>query len=172
MARASHKIDLVNDTKQGYEDLMKLIKSFSEEEQEAIFLFEDRDKNIRDVLIHLHEWHNMMIRWYKEGTIEKGNPSIPREGYTWGTIAEMNMEIWKQYQSTSLEKAKKLLEETHNKVLSLIEGHTNEELFLRNQYKWTGDSVLGSYFASSTASHYEWAEKKIKRQQRLLKKSK
>lgn len=170
MARASHKIDLVNDAKQGYKELLNLVESFSKEEQLGSFSFEDRDKNIRDVLIHLHEWHNMMKKWYTVGCIQKGKPVIPREGYTWKTLPEMNQLIWKEYQNTSLEESKKLLEKSHNEILGIIESLSNEDLFLRNQFDWTSDSTLGSYFASSTASHYEWAMTKIKKYKKELKK--
>jgi len=170
MARASHKIDLINDSLAGYENLLKLVNSFTDDQQKLPFLFEDRDKNIRDVLVHLHEWHNMMILWHKEGTIEGNIPDVPRKGYSWATLKEMNIKIWEEYQNVSLEESKTLLNKTHSEVLQLIESHSNEDLFLRNQYKWTNDTVLGSYFVSAMPSHYEWAITKIKKQQKLLKK--
>lgn len=170
MARASHKIDLLEDSNKGYQELMNLIDSLSKEEQEGTFPFEDRDRNVRDVLIHLHEWHNMMKKWYQVGCIEGGTPVIPREGYTFRTLPEMNKLIWEEYQDTTLEESKKMFEQSHTEIIKLIESHTNEQLFLRNQYKWTGETVLGSYFVSSTASHYEWAMTKIKKYKKALKK--
>jgi hypothetical protein len=35
-------------------------------------------------------------------------------------------------------------------------------LFSRSVYPWVGGSTLGSYFVSVTASHYDWAMKKLK----------
>ena len=32
----------------------------------------------------------------------------------------------------------------------------------RKKFDWTGNTTLGSYFISSTASHYDWAIKKNK----------
>ncbi|MCI9384608.1 MAG: ClbS/DfsB family four-helix bundle protein, partial [Lachnospiraceae bacterium] len=37
-----------------------------------------------------------------------------------------------------------------------------EELFSKGVYKWVGTSTLGSYFVSTTSSHYDWAMKKLK----------
>ncbi len=74
----------------------------------------------------------------------------------------MNVEFWKKHQNTSLEEAKEMVEESHNKVLSLAETFSNEELFSKGVYKWVGGSTLGSYFVSVTASHYDWAMKKLK----------
>jgi len=39
----------------------------------------------------------------------------------------------------------------------LIEVFSNDELFTKGIYKWIGGTSLGSYFVSSTSSHYDWA---------------
>ena len=61
MARPVTKDELLALSSKNYHKLTELIDSLSKEEQEMKFPFEDRDKNIRDVLGHLHEWHLMMI---------------------------------------------------------------------------------------------------------------
>ncbi|MDF9824645.1 hypothetical protein M2475_001199 [Breznakia sp. PF5-3] len=169
MPRATNKKDLLLDAKTNYQKLMELVESFSPEEQEGTFPFEDRDRNIRDVLVHLHEWHNMMERWYREGCIESKTPVIPREGYNWKTTAAMNKMIWEMYQDVSLTNAKQLLAESHQKMIDIIESHTNEELYERGYYKWTKTTTLGQYFVGSTASHYDWAMKKIKKYRKAIK---
>lgn len=74
----------------------------------------------------------------------------------------MNVAFWKKHQKTSLEEAIRLLEQSHREVLELIEVFSNDELFTKGVYKWTGGTSLGSYFISSTSSHYDWALKKLK----------
>ncbi len=161
MSRAKTKNDLINDYQNQYAKLIKLINTFSIEEQNGIFGFEDRDKNIRDVLVHLYEWQNMMIRWYSEGCIQKIKPIIPREGYTWKTTGNMNLMIWEMYQHYPLEKAKDSLEETHLKICKIINNLSEEELYIKSHFKWTGTTTLGQYFVSAGPSHYDWAIKKI-----------
>ena len=78
----------------------------------------------------------------------------------------MNVEFWKKHQNTSLEDATDMLHKSHNEVLELAETFSNEELFSKGVYKWTGGSTLGSYFVSATSSHYEWAMKKLKAHQK------
>ncbi len=163
MSRPTTKSDLILAANEQFSKLWKLIDTMSEEEQRAIFAFEDRDKNLRDVLVHLYEWHQMLSRWYQIGTVEGGMPAVPGEGYTWKTIPDMNMEIWRKYQDTSLASSKVMLKESHAMILRLIESHTNEDLFSRSVYKWTKSTTLGAYFVSSTSSHYDWAMKKIKK---------
>jgi len=78
------------------------------------------------------------------------------------------MKFWVKHQSTPYEDAKKMLLQSHKEVLALIEGFSNEELFEKQYFKWTGTTSLGSYCVSATSSHYDWAIKKIKRQIKKL----
>jgi len=163
MPRPTTKQDLFAAADAQFAKLWALIDSMPWDKQNQTFSFEDRDKNVRDVLTHLYEWHNMLTRWYQIGTVEGGTPHVPGEGYTWRTLPGLNREIWEKYQTTPLDAAKKLLLESHSRLLALAEAHTNEELFSKGIYKWTKTSTLGAYFVSCTASHYDWAMKKIKR---------
>ena len=162
MPRPTTKEALLQAGAEQFEKLWKLIDSMSEEEQNAAFLFEDRDKILRDVLIHLYEWHNMMQRWYDGGVTQGGLPEIPGRGYTWRTLPGLNAEIWDMYQDMPLNTAKEKLRGSHVAVMALIAPHSDEELFGRGVYKFTKSTTLGAYFISATASHYDWAMKKIK----------
>ena len=168
MARATTKTDLLTAAQEQFDVLWALVNSMNPEDQQRAFLFEDRDKNLRDVLAHLTQWHQMMISWHQIGTLEGGSPVVPGEGYTWRTLPGLNQEIWEKYQNTSLEESKNLLQKSHLKVMALIESHSNEELFSKNVYKWTKSTTLGAYFVSSTSSHYDWAIKKIRKQIKAL----
>jgi len=163
MSRPTTKSDLLEAANKQFEKLWDLVDSMSEEKQNAAFQFEDRDKNLRDVLIHLHEWHKMVEKWHRIGTLERGIPNVPGEGYTWKTLPDLNLEIWKRYQNTDLRSSKSMLKESHAMIVSLIETHTNDELFLKSVYKWTKSSTLGAYFVGCTSSHYDWAMNKIKK---------
>ena len=168
MARPVTKDELLALSSKNYHKLTELIDSLSKEEQEMKFPFEDRDKNIRDVLGHLHEWHLMMIEWYTAG-MKGENPVIPAEGYTWKTLPGLNAVIWKKYQNVSLKDARKKLNNSHIEIEALIKSHTNDELFTKKLYPWTKTTSLGSYFISSTSSHYDWALKKIQKFTKSLK---
>lgn len=171
MARPTTKQDLCTAATQDYEKLQALIANMSEKELNTPFDFSDdpkkteahwkRDHNLRDVLIHLHEWHKLLLHWVDEN--EKGNavPFIP-EPYNWKTYQDMNVGFFEKHQETSLEDAKELFQATHKQVMELAESYTNDQLFSKNVYPWVGGSTLGSYFVSVTASHYAWAMKKLK----------
>ena len=161
MPRPADKQTLLQAADAQFAKLWNMIEAMSEQEQHATFTFEDRDKNVRDVLVHLYEWHQMVNRWHDEGCRQGGKPAVPGEGYTWKTLPALNMEIWKRYQHVPLEEAKPMLKESHAMIIQLIQTHTNEELFGKAIYPWTKSSTLGAYFVGCTSSHYDWAMKKL-----------
>lgn len=171
MPRPTTKTELFNAAEENYLKLNKLISSLTEEQLSTPFDFSGdekkkeahwrRDKNLRDVLVHLYEWHTLLLNWVAANENGESKPFIP-EPYNWKTYGEMNVEFWKKHQSTSLEEAQKMLEKSHADTLTLAEKFSDEELFTKGKFKWVGGSVLGSYFISVTSSHYDWAMKKLK----------
>ena len=171
MGRPTTKQDLLEAANTNYEELMTFISSMTQKELETPFNFEGqpskkeahwkRDKNLRDVLIHLYEWHALLLHWVEANTNGEDTPFIPKP-YNWKTYGAMNEFFWKKHQKTSLEEAKQMFQESHQAVMKLAEKFSNEELFSKGVYKWVGGSTLGSYFVSNTSSHYAWAIKKLK----------
>ena len=178
MARPQTKENLMIAAKENFEKLNTLISKMSDKELTTPFDFSKdekkkeahwkRDKNLRDVLIHLYEWHQLILNWVESNQKGEEKPFLP-EPYNWRTYGDMNIEFWKKHQNTSLEDATKALQKSHKDVLKLVENFTNEELFSKKVYKWVGGSTLGSYFVSATSSHYDWAIKKIKAHQKNCK---
>ena len=162
MPRPKNKTDLLNLWEKNFNKLFDIINSFSDEEKIQEFIFDNnRDINIKDILTHLHEWHLMMIGWYKEGIIG-WNPEKPAKGYTWKTIKGLNKKIWEKYQNTSFEESVKLINKSFLDVREIIKKHSEEELFEKKKYKWTGTTSMASYFISATSSHYDWGIKMLK----------
>ena len=94
-------------------------------------------------------------------------PFLP-EPYNWKTYGQMNVGFWKKHQAATYEEAEKLLRDSHGKVMDMIAEYSNEELFEKKHFSWTGTTNMGSYCISATSSHYEWAAKKIKMQIKAL----
>lgn len=171
MGRPTTKTDLLTAAATNYEKLNALISGLTQEELRTPFDFSDdvkkkeahwkRDKNLRDVLIHLHEWHQLLLDWVRANQAGDHKPFIP-EPYNWKTYGAMNVEFWKKHQDTSLDAAKDMLQKSHAEVVKLAESFSDEELFSKGVYDWTNGNALGSYFVSVTSSHYDWAMKKLK----------
>ena len=176
MPRAKTKDELLKGADERYKKLTTLIDSISVDEQKSLFTFDvdkekeahwKRDKNIRDVLIHLYEWHQLLLRWVSSN-MKGAEKQFLLEGYTWKTYGDMNVELWKRHQNTSYEDSRKMLENSHKDVIKLIEEFDDDELFLRGNFNWVGGSTLGQYAISTTSSHYDWAIKKVKKHIKTL----
>lgn len=167
MARPTTKDQLIKAADENFAKLFTLIDSINVEDQATIFLFEDRDRNIRDVLIHLYEWHELFLNWIKSNKEGKNANFLP-DPYNWKTYPEMNIKFWEKHQNTSLDKAVSLLQKSHLEVMQKIRSFSEDELFVKKYFSWTGSTSLGSYCVSVTSSHYDWAIKKIKKQKKYL----
>jgi len=171
MPRPSNKAELLSQAQANFDKMWQIIREMPETMRETPFHFDkkllekeahwSRDKNIRDILIHLYEWHQLLLHWVKDNEQDKETSFLPAP-YNWKTYGQMNLEFWQKHQTTSEEKAKQLLLKSHQEVCRLIVIHSDEELFTKKFYSWTGTTNLGSYCISATSAHYDWAIKKLK----------
>lgn len=199
MPRPTTKTELLKAAAENYEKLNELIDGMTEKELQTPFDFSNsaskkeahwkRDKNLRDVFVHLYEWHQLLLNWVRanhfsqldkstdqdradgaaapvkiavRGKQDKAFVPFLPEPYNWRNYGEMNLEFWRKHQNTSLEDAKAMFQKSHEETMRLAEALSNEELFSRDAFEWTGGNALGSYFAANTSSHYDWAMKKLK----------
>ncbi len=178
MARPKTKQDLLEASAQNFGKLWNLIDSLSDKEFTKEFDFSNnpklteahwsRDRNMRDILVHLYEWHRLLINWVNKNQSGEKAAFLP-EPYTFKNIAEMNLGFWEKHQKTSYKKSIEMLKESHDAVMKIIDKFTDEELFTNKYFSWTGTTSLGSYCVSATSSHYDWAIKKIKKHKSNLK---
>ena len=177
MSRPTTKQELLSAATTNYELLNSLILELKDKELLIPFDFSNnwnkkeahwqRDKNLRDILIHLYEWHQLLLNFVFSNQNGDNKPFIPTP-YNWKTYKNLNVYFWKKHQNTSLEDAHEMFKNSHTEVMKLIESFSNDDLFAKGIFKWVGDSTLGSYFISNTSSHYNWAIKKIKAHKQLL----
>lgn len=170
MPRPTCKSDLLEASQVNFAKLWDLLEYVEAENITTRLDFSDgpkrkeahwaRDKDVKDVLIHLYEWHQLLIAFVMNNQAGQAQPFLP-EPYNWRTYGEMNISFVKKHEKTTLEEAKCLLQDSHGRALQLVESFSNEELFTKNIFGWTGNNTLGSYFVSSMSSHYEWAIKKL-----------
>lgn len=162
MPRPTTKTELLNSSQENFKKLNALIDSFADEKQEKEFLKGMLNRNIRDVIAHLHEWHILMKNWYRIG-MKGGKPYMPAKGYSWKSLPELNKVINEKYCNMPLKEARSLFYKSYNDIQRLIKKHRNDELFEKKYCSWTGTTSLGAYFISNTSSHYNWAYNLIKK---------
>ncbi len=171
MPRPRNKADLIVAANDNYEKLLAMISTRTESEKQKEYDFcadvkkkeahWRRDKNLRDVLIHLNEWHLLLLKWIKNRETGSSKPFL-MEGYNWKSYGDMNVLFWKRNQNLSEEDALQKFMDSHAQIMKAVETFSEEELFTKSYYPWVGGSNIGSYFISVTSSHYDWAIKKMK----------
>ena len=162
MAIPKSKSELLAQSEANFNKLNTLIDSFSSEDQESEFAAGTMNRNIRDVVAHIHEWHMMFLDWYHVG-MKGEKPFMPAKGFSWKEIKALNEKIWNAHLDASLAIVRKDLMESFVSVQAIIEKHSDVELFEKKRYKWTGSSSLGVYLRLTTSSHYDWGYKLIKK---------
>lgn len=100
MSRPKSKEELVTAAKVTFDKMWELINSMHKEVLATEFNFSSdkskkeahwaRDKNLRDVLVHLYEWHKLLMHWINSNMSGKHSSLIP-EPYTWKTYGEINV---------------------------------------------------------------------------------
>nr|WP_086350982.1 ClbS/DfsB family four-helix bundle protein [Enterococcus sp. 9E7_DIV0242]OTP09814.1 hypothetical protein A5888_004010 [Enterococcus sp. 9E7_DIV0242] len=163
MARPTTKNDLIQSGNESFDKLMELLDSLTIEQLTGTFSFDvekekgehwKRDRNIHDVLIHLYEWQQLLLDWVAANRNGETKQFL-KEGYNWKSYGAMNVEFMEKHKDGTYEEALALLKESHKKVMKLAEEFSNDELFSKKVFPWVGGSTLGSYFVSTTVSHYE-----------------
>jgi len=162
MPKPKSKKELTVQSRQNYKRLIDLVNNCIDEGLDKEFPKGTLNRNIKDVLAHLHHWHLMMLDWYTVG-MTGAKPDMPAKGYSWKMLPELNLEIWKQYQKADLETTLRLLDKSFEKMQNIIKKHSDEELFTKKKYSWTGSTSLGVYLIANTSSHFDWAYKLIKK---------
>lgn len=96
MPRATTKTELIETANENFAKLWSMIESMSEAEADFCFNADaltkkdgaahwKRDKNLRDVLTHLYEWHQLVLDWVAAGERGEKKPFLPL-GVTWAII--------------------------------------------------------------------------------------
>lgn len=166
MARPTTKAELVAAADREFERLLDRLDGLPaalRDDATVTTGIDDRSQNPRDVLAHLHAWHRMMLDWYEVG-MAGGTPAMPADGYTWRETPALNEAIWVRSRDTSYDDALAQVRDSHALVRALVDDHTDDELFTKRHYAWTGSTSLGAYLVSALSSHYVWAQTTLRRQ--------
>ena len=103
--------------------------------------------------------HGLQIKSQRKYKIMRKIMPTP---YNWRTYPQMNVNFWKKHQNTLYELAAGNLKKKHSEAMRLIDMFSEEQLFTKNIFSWTGSTPFGTYCVSATSTHYDWAIKCIK----------
>lgn len=120
----------------------------------------EQGNNMRDILMHIFDWQRMQADFV--GNIRSGQPKdfIPepyRKDYK--ELERINFE---KAQAVPFDEAWSKLKASHEEMLTLLDGFTDEELFAKKVFKVTYTTTMGCYFMCCTTQPYGKAVKKLK----------
>lgn len=158
------KDELVADMVSEHAALLDLLEPLDPSQCETAGVWGD-GWSICDLLAHLAEWHRMFLRWFAEG--QRGEtPALPAPGYKWSETPRLNRAIQEKHRGRAFSSVRDEFESTHDEVLGLVRGLSEEELLEPGRWRWTGKNPLVTYVGANTASHYRFAQRVIKRWRR------
>lgn len=163
MTRPTAKQALLDSSQKNFNQLVTIINQMTPEQATTPFQFDGRDRNVRDVLIHLYEWHQILLNWITENHFKHHPVDFLPIPFTDRTKADMNCKLQQCHQTTSLATAKTLVAKSHSDVLHLINHFSDTELFTPAHFDWTGNASVGNYCQTVTAIHYDWAVQQLGR---------
>ncbi|MGI9823886.1 ClbS/DfsB family four-helix bundle protein [Agromyces sp. Marseille-Q5079] len=155
MSVPTNRVQLEAAAVRGFHRFDEAIESIPEAEREAPFPREGRDRDIRDVIDHLHAWHELLLGWLDAE--RAGEPvAYPAEGYTWAQLDELNAVLRERYRGKSLAEARERLRGSHITVLARIETLSDDDLFDPAAHDWLG-GPLAEPVHECLGGHYAWA---------------
>jgi hypothetical protein len=160
MPRPHTKTQLIIESQQEYEALESLLAALTPEQMIQVGALGDWSP--KDVLAHLYEWQQMLLRWYAAG-LRGETPPIPAEGFKWSQLPALNQHIYAQYQDWPLEQVLEAFRTSHRKTVELIQGLSEADLTTPGLYPWMNQNMLIAYITANTGSHYRWARTEMRK---------
>jgi hypothetical protein len=117
--------------------------------------------SVKDILAHLVDWEQRFISWYQTG-LRGEVPETPAPGLHWGELPKLNQIGYENHRHETLDEVMTQFVASHNKILELVGGMSEEEIFTPGYYPWTGTKPLLNWINANTASHYNWAKRNIR----------
>lgn len=167
MPRPATKSELLDAAATEFARLNTRIDALPPATRDAEFAIDGRDRNVRDVVAHLAEWHTMLLRWLAESRTG-GTPAVPGEGYTWQTLNQLNAEIREKWSAVPLAQAMRANEEGHQALLEAVSALPEDDLFTVGRYPWTGPEPLADFANETMGHHYIWAMGRLDEMLRTL----
>jgi hypothetical protein len=116
----------------------------------------------KDLLAHLTAWEQLFMHWYEAGQCGV-TPDPNPTGMSRIRIDALNSRIYLRNVERPLELVLAEYRETYYRVLVVVRGLSDSELFSPGVYAWTGRLRLVDYAAANTCQHYYWAKTMLRR---------
>ncbi len=158
MPKYSSKVELITDCETEWEKLWQLLDGVDEKTMTKRMGKGSSARSIVDHLAHLYVWHRLLLSWFKTDA-----PDLPAKGYKWSQTREMNQAFFEEFKNEQASSVIRKLKLSHGRALKLTKTLSQKAILEPGNFPWTGKLPAASYIAPNMASHYRWAQKKIKK---------
>ncbi|MFK4728169.1 ClbS/DfsB family four-helix bundle protein [Agromyces mediolanus] len=145
----------------GFSTLEAAVDAIPAAERDAPFTANGgRDRDLQDVLNHVHAWHELLLGWLS--AIERGEtPAYPAEGHGWNELEALNTELRDRTRTRGgAERAFARLQGSHAVALARVGALDRDVLFDPARFDWLG-GPLAEPVHECLRGHYEWAVQAI-----------
>jgi hypothetical protein len=109
--------------------------------------------SIKDVMAHVARCERLVTAWYR--TRVSGDSSVQLElGYSSEAEDRMNLAWYEQDRHLSLDETRAVFKASYDDLRSMVEAMSEDEIFRRGHYPWTGPWPLLLYLCANTDNHY------------------
>ncbi|QAY73620.1 ClbS/DfsB family four-helix bundle protein [Agromyces protaetiae] len=156
MGVPANRVQLEASAVRGFHRFDEAIEAIPVGERDDPFPDPGRDRDIRDLVNHLHAWHVLLLGWLDAERAGK-TPAYPADGYTWAALDALNHDLRDRYRDRlSLADSRERLRASHLAVLTRIESLDDDELFEPARRDWLG-GPLAEPVHECLGGHYAWA---------------
>lgn len=159
MAAATDKAGLLAVTTKEFDKLLATIATI--DVATATSPHTDDGISIKDTLAHRAHWIDLFLGWYKDGKAGKV-VETPAPGYKWNQLKDYNATVRAAAADRSWDDVITGFKKAHERLLTLLDGLDESELYTKHLYDWLNDWTLGRWAEASGASHYRSAHKYIR----------
>jgi len=159
MTKYTRKADLLQDIQSERRRLEKNLARLPEDQ--LLLPGVVGDWSVKDLLVHLVEWEQLFLDWYRCG-IENRLPSVQPVGMGKTAIDLLNQQFYIRNQARPLQDVLAVFHASYQEIYRVVQQIPEEDMFSPGHFNWTGRWVLGDYIAANTCSHYAWANGKVK----------
>jgi hypothetical protein len=160
MAKQTSKAQLLKDIQTERRRLEKNISALSEEDMTRPGV--TGSWSVKDILAHLVAWEQLFIDWYQTGLQGDASATAP-VGMSKNAIDDINQRIYEQNKSRTLDDVLAEFRSSYQRIVTIIEGIPEEDMFARCRFSWTGKYTIADYITGDTCNHYAWAKLQIRK---------
>lgn len=155
---ASNKTEWLDIANKEYRKLTSLL-----EQVDARFALnkDAEETSIKDIVGHRAHWIALFLGWYADGQAGK-EVFFPAKGYKWNDLKRYNADLRAQQADLGWQAVCSLLAKNHDKLISFIEGHSDEALYGGPMKGANNLWTAGRWAEAAGPSHYRSASKYVR----------